>query len=185
MVGDASQTIYSFAGATRATCSASRTLPDATVVRLVRDYRSTPQVVALANALLDRADGPGGEGPGASSSRSARRARARRSRAPDEPAEAREVAGRIARADRRAAYGCREIAVLYRINAQSEEYEQALTDAGVPYMVRGGERFFERPEVREAIAGCCAARPAAASRQPGRPAGERRARGPCRRRPNG
>ncbi|GAA2936171.1 hypothetical protein GCM10020221_34890 [Streptomyces thioluteus] len=43
-----------------------------------------------------------------------------------------------------------EIAVLYRINAQSEGYEQALADVGVPYQLRGAERFFERPEVREA-----------------------------------
>lgn len=43
-----------------------------------------------------------------------------------------------------------EIAVLYRINAQSEVYEQALADASVPYQLRGAERFFERPEVREA-----------------------------------
>ena len=40
--------------------------------------------------------------------------------------------------------------MLYRINAQSATYEKALADAGVPYLVRGGERFFERPEVREA-----------------------------------
>ncbi len=44
-----------------------------------------------------------------------------------------------------------EIAVLYRVNAQSAAYEAALTDAGVPYLVRGGERFFDRKEVREAI----------------------------------
>ena len=42
------------------------------------------------------------------------------------------------------------IAILYRINAQSEVYEKALSDAGVPYLVRGGERFFARPEVRQA-----------------------------------
>ncbi len=45
-----------------------------------------------------------------------------------------------------------EIAVLYRVNAQSEGYEQALADAGIPYQVRGGERFFQRTEVRTAIA---------------------------------
>ena len=44
-----------------------------------------------------------------------------------------------------------EIAVLFRINAQSEAYEEALAEAGVPYLVRGGERFFDRPEVRQAI----------------------------------
>ena len=54
--------------------------------------------------------------------------------------------------------------MLYRINAQSEAYEQALADAGVPYVVRGGERFFERPEVR-------AGGGAAARRRPGGRAG--------------
>jgi DNA helicase-2/ATP-dependent DNA helicase PcrA len=44
-----------------------------------------------------------------------------------------------------------EIAVLFRINAQSEVYESALADVGVPYVLKGGERFFERPEVREAV----------------------------------
>jgi DNA helicase-2/ATP-dependent DNA helicase PcrA len=44
-----------------------------------------------------------------------------------------------------------EIAVLYRINAQSEVYEQALTEAGIPYQVRGGEGFFQRPEVRQGV----------------------------------
>jgi DNA helicase-2/ATP-dependent DNA helicase PcrA len=44
-----------------------------------------------------------------------------------------------------------EIAVLFRINAQSQVYEAALTDVGVPYVLKGGERFFERPEVREAV----------------------------------
>ncbi len=44
-----------------------------------------------------------------------------------------------------------EIAVLYRINAQSETYEEAFADAGVPYVVRGGQRFFARPEVRQAL----------------------------------
>src|SRR5437879_11553860 len=40
---------------------------------------------------------------------------------------------------------------LYRINAQSEVYEQALTEAGIPYQVRGGEGFFQRPEVRQGV----------------------------------
>ena len=44
-----------------------------------------------------------------------------------------------------------EIAVLFRVNAQSEVYEQALAEAGIPYLVRGGERFFARPEVRQAM----------------------------------
>ena len=44
-----------------------------------------------------------------------------------------------------------EIAVLYRINAQSEVYEEALTEAGVPFQVRGGEGFFSRQEIRQAL----------------------------------
>jgi DNA helicase-2/ATP-dependent DNA helicase PcrA len=44
-----------------------------------------------------------------------------------------------------------EIAVLFRINAQSQVYEQALTEAGIPYLLRGGEKFFERPEVRQSM----------------------------------
>ena len=55
------------------------------------------------------------------------------------------------RPDRAPGVSAGEIAVLFRINAQSEIYEQALADAGVPYLLRGAERFFERPEVREAV----------------------------------
>jgi DNA helicase-2/ATP-dependent DNA helicase PcrA len=67
----------------------------------------------------------------------------------DEPAEA----ARVAAECRRLVDGglpAAEIAVLFRINAQSEVYEQALADARVPYVLRGGERFFDRPEIREA-----------------------------------
>ncbi len=141
VVGDPEQTIYSFAGA-----SPSHLLgfpsryPSATVVRLVRDYRSTPQVVALANRLsggklvAQREPGPA---PTLTSH-------------DDEVAEASAVATRAAKliAD---GLPASEIAVLFRINAQSQTYEQALAEAGVPYVVRGGERFFERPEVREAM----------------------------------
>ncbi|HEY3480757.1 MAG TPA: ATP-dependent DNA helicase UvrD2 [Streptomyces sp.] len=150
VVGDASQTIYSFTGATPDFLLGFRTRhPDATVVKLVRDYRSTPQVVGLANGLLAQARGQA----------AAHRLELISQREPgpepvytefsDEPAEAEGAARRIK--DLIAA-GVRpsEIAVLYRINAQSEVYEQALADAGIPYQLRGAERFFERPEVREA-----------------------------------
>lgn len=68
----------------------------------------------------------------------------------DEPTEAEGVARRI-RDLIAAGVPAGEIAVLYRINAQSEVYEQALADAGVPYQLRGAERFFERQEVQKAI----------------------------------
>ncbi|NUK03496.1 ATP-dependent DNA helicase UvrD2 [Streptomyces lunaelactis] len=150
VVGDASQTIYSFTGATPDHLLNFRTRhPDATMVKLVRDYRSTPQVVHLANGLLSQAHGRAAEhrlelisqreaGPEPAFTEYA-----------DEPAEAEGTARRI-RDLIAAGVPAGEIAVLYRINAQSEVYEQALADAGVPYQLRGAERFFDRPEVREA-----------------------------------
>ncbi|GEB60578.1 ATP-dependent DNA helicase UvrD2 [Streptomyces gardneri] len=150
VVGDASQTIYSFTGATPDHLLNFRDRhANATVVKLVRDYRSTPQVVHLANGLLSQARGRAAEhrlelisqrdpGPEPVYTEYA-----------DEPAEAEGTARRI-RDLIAAGVPAGEIAVLYRINAQSEVYEQALADAGVPYQLRGAERFFERQEVREA-----------------------------------
>jgi DNA helicase II / ATP-dependent DNA helicase PcrA len=142
VVGDANQTIYSFAGATpRHLLDFRVRYPETVEIRLHRDYRSTPQVVQLANTLIrgritlvgQRADGP----------------------APtfaefdDEPAEAHAVAKQC-RALIDAGAPAAEIAVLFRVNAQSEVYEQALAETAVPYVLRGGERFFDRPEIREA-----------------------------------
>jgi DNA helicase-2/ATP-dependent DNA helicase PcrA len=151
VVGDANQTIYSFTGATpRYLLDFSRQFPDATVVRLERDYRSTPQVVSLANRVIAAARGRvagsklhlvGQRDPGPAPSFSEH---------PDEVAEAAAVAKSISRlVDSGTAPA--EIAVLYRINAQSEVYEEALTEAGIPYQVRGGEGFFSRQEIRQAL----------------------------------
>ncbi|WP_329104230.1 ATP-dependent DNA helicase UvrD2 [Micromonospora sp. NBC_01699] len=151
VVGDASQTIYSFTGATSAyLVDFPRRRRDAVVVRLVRDYRSTPQVVGLANAVIRQARGTearlrlelvGQRPPGPEPDLRI---------FPDEPAEAAAVA---ARCRHLVASGtpAREIAVLFRTNAQSEAYEKALTEAEVPYVVQGAERFFERTEVRQAM----------------------------------
>jgi DNA helicase-2/ATP-dependent DNA helicase PcrA len=150
VVGDASQTIYSFTGATPDFLLGFRTRhPDATVVKLVRDYRSTPQVVGLANGLLAQARGQAAAHRLELISQRESGPEPTYTEYPDEPAEAEGAARRIRDL---IASGVRasEIAVLYRINAQSEVYEQALADAGVPYQLRGAERFFERPEVREA-----------------------------------
>jgi len=151
VVGDASQTIYTFAGASPGyLIDFARRHPGATVVRLERDYRSTPQVVDLANRVIAGARGP----------LAAVRLRLVGQRPPgpvpqvrryaDEPAEA---AGTAARCQELIAAGLppEQIAVLFRTNAQSAGYEQALATAGVPYVVRGGERFFDRPEVREGV----------------------------------
>jgi DNA helicase-2/ATP-dependent DNA helicase PcrA len=146
VVGDPQQTIYSFTGATASYLrSFAADYPGATVVRLVRDYRSTPQVVAIANRLAAEAESavslvaqrPPGPEPSVS-------------RYADDEAEAAETA---AEATMLIARGVppQEIAILLRINAHMERFEHALAAAKVPYVVRGAERFYERPEVREAL----------------------------------
>ncbi|GAA1547645.1 ATP-dependent helicase [Nocardioides humi] len=147
VVGDPAQTIYSFAGADAAYLrDFPKRYPGTTSVELVRNYRSTPQVVETANTLLSGTPSAGVE------LRSQHKAgpAVRFVGEPDEVAEARSVADRILRLQRAGtAYG--EMAVLFRINAQSETFEDALTDRGIPYVVRGAARFFERREVREAV----------------------------------
>ncbi|MEY2233213.1 ATP-dependent DNA helicase UvrD2 [Streptomyces sp. BF23-19] len=151
VVGDASQTIYSFTGATPDHLLNFRTrYPQATVVKLVRDYRSTPQVVHLANGLLNQAKGRAAEHRLELISQRETGPDPVYAEYTDEPAEAEGVAHRI-RDLIAAGVPAGEIAVLYRINAQSEVYEQALADAGVPYQLRGAERFFERQEVQKAL----------------------------------
>ncbi|MFD8301190.1 ATP-dependent DNA helicase UvrD2 [Streptomyces sp. NPDC059690] len=151
VVGDASQTIYSFTGATPDHLLDFRTRhPGATVVKLVRDYRSTPQVVHLANGLLAQASGRAADHRLELVSQRAAGPEPRYTEYADEPAEAEGAARRI-RELIDAGVPASEIAILFRTNSQSETYEQALADAGVPYQLRGAERFFDRPEVRRAI----------------------------------
>jgi DNA helicase-2/ATP-dependent DNA helicase PcrA len=150
VVGDASQTIYSFTGATPDHLLDFRTRhPGATVVKLVRDYRSTPQVVHLANGLLAQARGRAADHRLELISQRAPGPEPAYAEYPDEPAEAEGAARRI-RELLDGGVPAAEIAVLFRTNAQSETYEQALADRGVPYQLRGAERFFDRPEVRKA-----------------------------------
>ncbi|MGA5123191.1 ATP-dependent DNA helicase UvrD2 [Streptomyces pseudogriseolus] len=151
VVGDASQTIYSFTGATPDHLLDFRVRhPGATVVKLVRDYRSTPQVVRLANGLLAQAKGRAADHRLELVSQRPAGPEPVFTEYPDEPAEAEGAARRI-RELIASGVPASEIAVLFRTNSQSETYEQALADAGVPYQLRGAERFFDRPEVRNAI----------------------------------
>ena len=151
VVGDVSQTIYSFTGATpRFLTTFARRYKGAHTVRLVRDYRSTPQVVAVANEVLARA---GRHKDPAAVDLVAQRPSSvpvRWTVYDDDVAEAEGVAKRVA-ALRDQGVPLAEIAVLFRTNNQSEALEQALAAAGIGYLVRGGERFFSRREVREAI----------------------------------
>jgi DNA helicase-2/ATP-dependent DNA helicase PcrA len=148
VVGDPAQTIYSFAGA-RASylLDFGRQHQGTTAIELVRNYRSTPQVVAAANALMRGAPHAGVQLRAQADSGPA----VQWHESTDEVAEAEAVAADIARAYE-AGTPLHEIAVLFRINAQSEAFEEALSGRGIAYLIRGAARFFERAEVRQAIA---------------------------------
>ncbi len=157
VVGDPAQSIYSFTGASadHLLSFASRH-PSSRTVRLVRNYRSTPQVVALANLVLAGARRP--EGPAARALGPAVELVAQRGDGPsptltrydDDVAEAQGVAAKVVDL-LGSGVAASEVAVLFRTNGQSEVLESALARAGVPYLVRGGERFFSRAEVRSAV----------------------------------
>lgn len=148
VVGDPAQTIHRFAGArsTYLTRFAVRH-PNAEVIRLVRDYRSTDEVVEVANGVL-HSRGPaagvrlvaqGGSGPAPVFTA-----------AESEADEAARVATWLKQliAD---GVPASDLAVLYRIHAQSPAYEAALSQAKVPFTLRSSEGFFQRAEVRGAI----------------------------------
>ncbi|MFZ4894136.1 ATP-dependent helicase [Plantibacter sp. Mn2098] len=154
VVGDASQTIYSFAGA-RADylLDFPNRYSDATVVRLERNYRSTAPVVGAANALMRGRPGALQLTPVRSEESTAAAVDERTVELrsyPNELSEARGVASLIL--DQLAAgVAHSEIAVLYRINVQAAALETAFTEAGIPYVMHGSKRFFELPEVRQAL----------------------------------
>lgn len=154
VVGDPAQTIHSFAGAQAGYLTGfGQRFPDATVIRLVRDYRSTPQVVRCANSIMAPPNDDAarqGFRPVVLQAQQSAGPEVEFVESPDESGEAADVADWLAQ---QAAEGVafRDMAVLFRINAQSPPIEQALADRNIPYLVRGGERFYERPEVRQAL----------------------------------
>lgn len=148
VVGDASQTIYSFTGATSDyLVRFADEYPEAAIVRLEDNYRSTAQIVESANRLMRgragaltlRAARDGASGPAPSIRQFA-----------DDVTEAQYVAEQIAQ---RISDGAapESIAVLYRINTQSIALEAALRRQGVPVQSRANSRFFDQPEVRQAM----------------------------------
>ncbi|MDN5558532.1 MAG: ATP-dependent DNA helicase UvrD2 [Ruaniaceae bacterium] len=151
VVGDVSQTIYSFTGATpRYLTSFTERYPAAPEVRLVRDYRSTPQVVSLANRVLTTRSGRMARGAVELVAQRPSSVPVRFQVCDDDVAEAEHVASRI-RTLTEQGVALSEIAILYRTNSQSEVFEDVLARAQIGYQVRGGARYFSRPEVKAAI----------------------------------
>ena len=144
VVGDVDQTIYTFAGATPEHLEGfDRRYPEAKVIPLLSNYRSSPQVLVLANKLL------GGE----------KQLVATQDEGPDPVVRsfgsaAEEEVFVVARVKEllRDGVAANQIAVLMRLNAQTVGFESALARAGIPYQLRG-KRFFGRREVRAAVRG--------------------------------
>jgi DNA helicase II / ATP-dependent DNA helicase PcrA len=149
VVGDQDQSIYAFRGADiRNIAEFERDFPNARVIALEQNYRSTQTILDAANSVIahnrDRK-------PKQLWSELGRGEPVRVIEADDEHAEARfvasEIAGAIAGGDSAA-----EIAVFYRMNAQSRVLEDVLVRQGIDYRVIGGAKFYERAEIKDAMA---------------------------------
>jgi DNA helicase-2/ATP-dependent DNA helicase PcrA len=148
-VGDPDQSIYAFRGADiRNILDFEKDFGGADTVALEQNYRSTNAILGAANAVIDnnrdrkpkRLWSELGEGDPVEVVE-----------VEDEHAEARFVAAEIAR-QVESGYSAAEIAVFYRTNAQSRVLEDVLVRQGIPYQVIGGPRFYERAEIKDAVA---------------------------------
>jgi DNA helicase-2/ATP-dependent DNA helicase PcrA len=150
VVGDADQSIYAFRGATiRNILEFERDYPDASVILLEQNYRSTQTILSAANAVIERnADrkpkrlwSDQGEGPKVSGYV-----------ADNEHDEAAFVAQEIDRLNDDEDVTAGQVAIFYRTNAQSRVFEEVFIRVGLPYKVVGGVRFYERKEIRDLLA---------------------------------
>ena len=149
-VGDDDQSIYQFRGADiRNILDFERDYPEATVVRLEQNYRSTRRILEAANAVirnnLDR--------KGKSLWTHAEEGDPLRvGDCGDDRAEARHIVAAITETCRKEGLSLSEAAVLYRTNAQSRALEEELQRGGIPYVIVGGIRFYERREIKDLLA---------------------------------
>ncbi len=150
VVGDADQSIYAFRGANiRNIMDFEQDFPNATTVMLEQNYRSTQTILTAANAVISRNEsrkpknlwsdaGPGDTITGYVGD--------------DERDEARFVAEEVDKLTDAGHARAGDVAVFYRTNAQSRVFEEVFIRVGLPYRVVGGVRFYERREVRDALA---------------------------------
>jgi len=149
VVGDDDQSIYGFRGADVSNIlNFERDYPEATVVRLEQNYRSSGHILTLANAVVEKNSGrlekklwtQADNGP-----------RVQLKVAPDVTAEADWVA-KATHTLRRRGHDYGEVAIIYRTNAIARPFESALRKVGIPYKVVGGKKFYERREIRDLLA---------------------------------
>ena len=150
VVGDADQSIYAFRGASiRNILEFEADYPDARTILLEQNYRSTQTILSAANAVISR-------NPGRKPKRlwtdSGQGAQIVAYVADDEREEARFVVEEIDRLGDSDSVRPGDVAVFYRANAQSRAIEDALVRVGLPYKIVGGTRFYERREIKDAVA---------------------------------
>ncbi len=150
VVGDSDQSVYRFRGADiRNILEFEDAFPDVTVVLLEQNYRSSQNILDAANAVISKNYGRApkdlwtSEGAGDPIVRF---------HADDESDESRFVAGEMMRLHEDHQMNWGEMAVFYRTNSQSRVLEEYLMRVGIPYKVVGGTRFYDRREIRDAIA---------------------------------
>ena len=150
VVGDDDQSIYSWRGADITNIlEFERDYPEAKVVKLEENYRSTARILMAANAVVANNTG---RKPKTLFTSNAEGEKIASYLASDERDEARFIAGEIERLARAENLRYRDVAVFYRTNAQSRSLEDALLRAGVTYRIVGGTRFFDRAEIRDVTA---------------------------------
>ena len=149
MVGDDDQSIYKFRGATiENILSFEKTYPDATVIRLEQNYRSTQNILDAANAVISHNEERKGK---TLWTQNPQGAKIQMHTAFSEMDEANYIANTILEG---VAKGRKftDYAILYRMNSQSNILEKIFVKSGIPYRIIGGFRFYERRELRDMIA---------------------------------
>ena len=150
VVGDDAQSIYSFRGANiRNILNLKKSYPELKIFKLERNYRSTQNIINAANSLIDKnteqikkqvysENEPG--------------SRVEVAQSYSDYEESFMVANRISQLKMRTADSYDEFAILYRTNAQSRRLEESLRNRNIPYRIYGGLSFYQRKEVKDAIA---------------------------------
>ncbi|MGA9159312.1 MAG: DNA helicase PcrA [Actinomycetota bacterium] len=150
VVGDADQGVYSWRGATiQNLLDFERDYPDAEVFLMEQNYRSTSNILAIANALIEHNVQ---RKPKSLWTETTEGELAVRFRADDEHEEALFVAEETHRLVEEEAHRYSDVTVFYRTNAQSRVLEDVFMRAGIPYRVVGGVRFYQRREIKDVLA---------------------------------
>lgn len=150
VVGDDDQSIYKFRGATiENILDFDRTYSDARVIKLEQNYRSTQNILDAANEVIKNNKGRKGKNLWTAKGEGEK---IQLSRLDDQNLEARYIIDTVNRMVSRGDKSYKDFAVLYRVNAQSNNIERAFAKSGMPYRVLGGIRFSDRKEIKDVVA---------------------------------